>query len=261
MPSPAPLKSLLARMTLEDKIGQLTMAAPAATPPAIHDDLLEAIRSGRTGSLLNLLGRDLITPLQRSAVEESRLGIPLLFAHDVLHGYRTLAPIPLGEAATFDPDLWERTAALAAAEASQAGIALTFAPMIDVARDPRWGRMSEGPGEDPWLASRFAAAKLRGLQGNGDAYAAGDGHMAATAKHFVAYGAVRAGLEYAEVDLSDRLLREVYLPPFRAAVEAGVAAIMPAFVDLGGTPMTAHSALLRDLLRMQWGFEGVLISD
>ena len=196
--------------------------------------------------------------VQRIAVEETRLGIPLLFAFDVIHGHRTVFPIPLAEAAAFDPALWERTARAAAVEAAADGLAMTFAPMLDVARDPRWGRIAESPGEDPWLAARFAEAKVRGFQG--DDLAPAD-NLAATAKHLAAYGAATAGRDYASVDISERSFHEVYLPPFRAAVAPGVAAIMPAFHDLAGVPMTANAAVLRDLVRERWGFDGVIVSD
>ena len=182
----------------------------------------------------------------------------MLLGFDVVHGHRTIFPIPLAEAAAFDPVLWERTARQAALEAAEDGLAITFAPMLDIARDPRWGRIAEGPGEDPWLASRFAEAKVRGFQGS-DLAAAGS--IAATAKHFCAYGAATAGLDYASVDVSERLLHEVYLPPFQAAVAAGCAAIMPGFNDIAGVPMTANVALLRDWLRGRTGFDGVVISD
>ncbi|PSC04119.1 beta-glucosidase [Alsobacter soli] len=256
------IERLLAAMTLAEKVGQLTMtAAPGATTgPAPRDDLAAAIRRGAVGSVLNAIGRPAMEGFQRVALEETRLGIPLLFGLDVVHGYRTVTPIPLGEAAAFDPGLWRETARLAAAEASRDGVALTFAPMLDVCRDPRWGRIAEGPGEDPWLASLFARAKVAGFQGPGS-WLASDGAIAATAKHLGAYGAVTAGRDYASVDVSERLLQEVYVPPFKAAVEAGVAAIMPAFVDLGGVPMTANQRILRDLVRGDWGFGGVIVSD
>jgi beta-glucosidase len=254
------LEALLTAMTLEEKIGQLTMASSdrAVTGPVLSNDSEAGIRAGRIGSMLNLWGAEPVRAVQRMAVEESRLGIPLLLGLDVVHGHRTIFPVPLAEAAAFDPALWEQTARVAAAEAAADGIALTFAPMLDVARDPRWGRMVEGPGEDPWLACRFAEAKVRGFQGD-DLVRAGS--LAATAKHFCAYGAATAGLDYASVDLSERTLHEVYLPPFRAAVAAGCAAIMPAFNDLAGVPMTAHVRLLRGWLRHQVGFDGVIISD
>lgn len=230
----------------------------AVTGPGELRDADEGIRAGRVGSLLNLWGAVEVQTVQRVAVEESRFGIPLLLGLDVIHGHITIFPVPLAEACLFDPGLWEKTARAAAAEAAQDGIAITFAPMLDVARDPRWGRIVEGPGEDPWVASQMAAAKTRGFQG--DDLAAAD-RIAATAKHFCAYGAVTAGREYASADLSERTLREIYLPPFAAAIAAGTAAIMPAFNDLTGVPMTANAPLLQGWLRGQLGFAGVLISD
>ena len=251
---------LLATMTIEEKIGQLNMVASSRVvtgPGALHD-VREGIRAGRIGALLNLWGADEAHAVQRLAVEESRLGIPLLLGLDVIHGHRTIFPVPLAEACLFAPDLWEKTARAAAEEAAQDGVALTFAPMLDVARDPRWGRIVESPGEDPWVASEVAAAKTRGFQGND--LAAADS-LAATAKHLCAYGAVTAGREYASVDVSERTLREIYLPPFSAAVAAGTAAVMPAFIDIAGAPMTANAPLLQGWLRGDLGFDGVLISD
>src|SRR5271170_1375585 len=254
------IDTLLSTMTIEEKIGQLNMVASSrvVTGPGEVRDVHEGIRSGRIGSLLNLWGAEEVHSVQRLVVEESRLGIPLLLGLDVIHGHRTIFPVPLAEACLFAPELWEKTARAAAEEAAQDGVALTFAPMLDVARDPRWGRIVEGPGEDPWVASQMAAAKTRGFQGRD--LAAADS-LAATAKHFCAYGAVTAGREYASVDVSERTLREIYLPPFSAAVAAGTAAVMPAFIDLAGVPMTANAPLLQGWLRRELGFEGVLISD
>jgi beta-glucosidase len=254
------IDTLLAAMTLEEKIGQLTMVASfrAVTGPGAPRDAAEGVRSGRIGALLNLWGADETHAVQRLAVDESRLGIPLLLGLDVVHGHRTIFPVPLAEACLFDPALWEKTARAAAEEAAMDGVALTFAPMLDVARDPRWGRIVEGPGEDPWVASQFAAAKTRGFQGH-DLSAADS--LAATAKHLGAYGAVTAGREYASADVSERTLHEIYLPPFAAAVAAGTAAIMPAFNDIAGAPTTANAALLQGWLRGHLGFRGVLISD
>ena len=251
---------LIAAMTLDEKIGQLTMvsAGPVVTGPVVAEDATDDVRSGRIGSVLNLVGRAAVDRLQRVAVSDSRLGIPLLFGFDAIHGHRTIFPIPLAETAAFDPDLWERTAAAAAAEAAADGIALTFAPMLDVARDPRWGRIAEGPGEDPLVASVFAVAKVQGFQGHDPAE---PGKVGATAKHFVAYGAALAGRDYASADLSERTLHEVYLPPFAAAVAAGVVAIMPSFQDLAGVPMTANTRLLHGWLREETGFAGLIVSD
>jgi beta-glucosidase len=251
---------LIGRMTLAEKLGQMTMTAAgyAVTGPVIAGDSTDSIRDGTLGNLLNLVGAKHVHDMQRIAVEESRLGIPLLIGFDVIHGHRTLFPVPLGEAATFDRGIWERTAREAARETAADGLAMTFAPMLDLSRDPRWGRTVEGPGEDPWLATQIAHAKVRGFQG---ADLASAESVAATAKHFCAYGAVTGGREYASVDISERTLREVHLPPFAAAVAAGTAAIMPAFTDLAGVPMTAHRALLHDYLRGELGFTGVIVSD
>jgi beta-glucosidase len=254
------IDTLLGQMTLEEKLGQLTMTASsyAVTGPVIAGDSTESIRNGTLGNLLNLVGAGPTREMQRLAVEESRLGIPLLIALDVIHGHRTLFPIPLAEAALFDEAAWTATAREAATEAAHDGLAMTFAPMLDVSRDPRWGRTAEGPGEDGWLGARIAAAKVRGFQGT---HLASPDAIAACAKHFCAYGPVTAGRDYASVDISERTVREVHLPPFASAVASEVVAVMPAFTDLAGIPMTAHTALLRDCLRGELGFDGVVISD
>ncbi len=254
------VEELIARMTLAEKLGQLTMVASsyAVTGPVLVGDSIEGIKSGAIGNLLNMVGYEHVREMQTLAVKESRLGIPLLIGLDILHGHRTLFPIPLGEAAIFDEEVWASTAREAAIEAAGDGLALTFAPMLDVARDPRWGRTAEGPGEDPLVGARMAAAKVRGFQGADLAQA---DSLAAVAKHFCGYGAVTAGREYASVDVSERTVREVYLPPFAAAVAAGVAAIMPAFHDIAGVPMTCNKLLLHDWLRVQQGFDGVIITD
>lgn len=251
---------LMARMTLAEKLGQLTMTASSytVTGPVLAGDSTQSIIDGTVGNLLNMVGAGPTHEMQRLAVEKSRLGIPLLIGLDIIHGHRTLFPIPLAEAGTFDEDLWERTAREAAREGAAEGLAMTFAPMLDVSRDSRWGRTAEGPGEDPWLNARIAQAKVRGFQG---ADLSSAESLAACAKHFVAYGSVTAGREYAAVDISERTLREVHLPGFAAAVRAGVATLMPAFTDLNGVPMTAHIPLLRDWLRGEMGFDGVIVSD
>jgi beta-glucosidase len=256
----ARVERLLDAMTLAEKLGQLSMLAAefAVTGPTVSGDYRDLIRAGRVGSLLNLWGPERVREVQRIAVEETRLGIPLFFGFDTLHGHHTVFPSPLGEAASFDPELWRATARAAACEAAADGIDLVFAPMLDVARDPRWGRIVEGPGEDPYLASRIAVEKVDGFQGQGIGRA---DCVAATIKHFVAYGAATAGREYNSAEISERALHEVYLPPFRAAIARGAAAVMPAFQDLAGVPMTAHAPLLRRLLRETWGFDGVLVSD
>ena len=254
------IETLIGDMTLAEKLGQLTMTAAgyAVTGPVIAGDSTEGIKDGTIGGLLNLFGADHVHELQRLAVEKSRLGVPLLVAFDVIHGHRTLFPVPLGEAALFDRDTWALTARESAREAAADGIAMAFAPMLDVSRDPRWGRSAEGPGEDPWLGAQIAKAKVWGIQG---ADLAADDALAAVAKHYCAYGPVTAGRDYASVDISERSLHEVHLPPFAAAIAAGAAAVMPAFTDLAGIPMTAHAGLLRGWLRGRLGFNGVIVSD
>ncbi|MCC3245022.1 glycoside hydrolase family 3 C-terminal domain-containing protein [Methylocystis sp. WRRC1] len=254
------VESLLRSMTIEEKIGQLNLvtAGQTVTGPVVHVETTAEIRAGRVGGVFNLWGREAMAAAQKLAAEGTRLGVPLFFGLDILHGHRTIFPIPLAEAGAFDPLLWERTARVAAIEAAHEGVSLTFAPMLDVARDPRWGRIAEGPGEDPLVAVKMAEAKIRGFQ---DRALEAPTSIAATAKHFCAYGAATAGRDYAAVDVSERALHEIYLPPFRAAVEAGCAAIMPGFNSLAGVPMTAHARLLREYLRRDLGFDGVIISD
>lgn len=253
-------EKLLSQMTLAEKLGQLTMTAAgyAVTGPVIAGDSTEAIKSGAIGNVLNLVGPGPVREMQQLAVEQSRLKIPLLIGLDIIHGHRTLFPIPLGEAALFDPQTWELTAREAAREAAADGLALTFSPMLDVSRDIRWGRTAEGSGEDTWLGVQMARAKVKGYEG---ADLAAPDALAACAKHYCAYAPVLAGREYAQVDISERTLLEVHVPPFDAAVAAGVATIMPAFTDLAGIPMTANKKLLRHHLREQLGFDGVIISD
>ena len=254
------VEQLVAAMTLAEKLGQMTMTASGytVTGPIIAGDSTEAIRKGTIGNLLNMVGADHCHEMQKLAVEGSRLGIPLLIGLDIIHGHRTLFPVPLAEVASFDPKAWTQTAREAALEGAADGLAMTFAPMLDVSRDPRWGRGVEGPGEDSWLGKQVAQAKVRGFQG--DDLSSGDS-LAACAKHFCAYGPVTAGREYAAVDISERTLHDVHLPPFAAAIDAGVATFMPSFTDLAGIPMTAHVGLLRGWLREQHGFDGVIVSD
>lgn len=257
------IDELLATMTLEEKIGQLVMISLGADtivtgPKAATEPSVEDVRAGRCGSVLNLVGRDRIHALQEVAVEKSRLGIPLIFGLDVVHGYHTCFPVPLGETAAFRPHLWRETARVAAEEAADDGLTLTFAPMLDLARDPRWGRIVEGPGEDPHVGRMFARAKVAGFQSADLADPTG---LAATAKHFAAYGACTAGRDYAAVDMSERMLHEAYLPAFEAAVKAGCLAIMPAFVDIAGRPMSGDRGFLTDLVRDTWGFSGIYVSD
>ncbi|MDR7229046.1 beta-glucosidase [Caulobacter sp. BE264] len=262
------VEALLAQMTLEEKAGQLSCFADMIRPP-IGDinplvnirnaqTLTAEIKAGRIGTLMNGVGAQAALETQKAAVEGSRLKIPLLFAADVIHGFRTVYPIPLAEAASFDPHLAERTARAAAIEASASGLHWTFAPMVDIARDQRWGRVAEGAGEDVYLGEVMAAARVRGFQG-GDLKA--DDSMLATPKHFAGYGAVMAGLEYNSVEMSEATLRETHLPPFRASFAAGAMTTMSAFNDINGIPATANRRLLTDILRGEWGFKGVVISD
>ncbi len=249
------IDELLARMTLEEKLGQMSQAS-------LGGKLTEArkaeIRKGRWGSFLNAGPVEVKREAQRIAVEESRLGIPLIFGRDVIHGYRTVFPIPLGQSASWDPELVERAARIAAKEAASMGIHWTFAPMIDITRDPRWGRVAETWGEDPYLASAFAAAMVRGFQG--DSLARPD-TIAACAKHYVGYGAAEAGKDYNTTWIPEPLLRNVFLPPYEAAVKAGTATIMSAFSDLNGIPASGNAFTLRRILRDEFGFEGFVVSD
>lgn len=253
----ARVEALLARMTLAEKLGQLQQLDGLAEGPSRPEHAVLA-REGRLGSTLNVRGARIANTLQREAVERSRLGIPLLYGFDVVHGYRTIFPIPLGLAATWDPAALEQASAIAAFEARAVGLHWTFAPMVDIARDPRWGRIAEGAGEDPYLGAALARAQVRGYQGDDPG---GPGRVLACAKHFVGYGAAEAGRDYNTVDMSERALREVYLPPFKAAVDAGVGTLMTAFNDLSGVPATANAFVLTDVLRGEWGFEGFVVSD
>lgn len=254
------IDSLISQMTMEEKIGQLTLFTSdwATTGPSIRDNYLDDIRSGRAGNIFNAHTAAYNTRLQKVAVEESRLGIPLLFGYDVIHGYKTIFPIPLAEAATWDLKLIEKAARIAAEEATAGGLHWTFAPMVDIARDPRWGRIAEGAGEDVYLGSLIAAARVRGFQGDD---LAATNTMLACAKHYAAYGAAQGGRDYHTVDISMRTLWETYLPPFKAAIDAGVTTFMTAFNELDGVPASAHTYLLEDVLRGIWNFEGFVVSD
>lgn len=248
--------ALLARMTLAEKIGQMNQVH--AGGDVAPGPLREGIREGRIGAVLNVVDPDAVNELQRVAVQESRLGIPLLVGRDVIHGFRTVLPIPLGQAATFDPGIVREGARIAALEAASAGVNWTFAPMIDIARDPRWGRIAESLGEDPHLASRLGAAMVEGFQGDDLSL---PGAVAACAKHFAGYGAAESGRDYATTNIPENELRNTYLPPFRAAVNAGVATLMTSFSDVNGVPATANGFLLRQVLRQEWGFGGFVVSD
>ena len=249
------IDSLLARMTLEEKLGQLNQVSVDGQPNA---EQLDLARKGLVGSFLNLAGADATHAAQHVAVTESRLHIPLILGLDVIHGYRTIFPIPLGEAASWDPEAVEAAAHVAAKEAAAAGVHWTFAPMVDIARDPRWGRIAEGSGEDPYLGSAMAAARVRGFQGKD--LRAPDAVLA-TVKHFAAYGGAEGGRDYNTVDLSERTLREVYLPPYHAAIDAGAGSVMTSFNEIGGIPSTASPWLMTTLLRREWGFKGFVVSD
>lgn len=257
------VEALLSRMTLEEKLGQLTQYTGqwAVTGPAVPETGEDEIRAGRVGSFLNVYGADYTRRAQEVATEESRLGIPLLIGYDVVHGFRTVFPVPLAETASWNLDAAEEAARIAAREAAASGINWTFAPMVDVARDGRWGRIVEGAGEDPFLGSRFAEARVRGFQGHSLAGLASDSTVVATAKHFAGYGFAEGGRDYNTTDFSERTLREVVLPPFHAAVEAGAQTLMSAFNEIGGVPATASEHLYGDVLRDEWGFDGFVIAD
>ncbi len=250
------ITSLMARMTLDEKIGQMSQSTDMKTP--MSPQIANEIRRGRWGSFLNAGSHADRVEAQRIAMKESRLGIPLLFGRDVIHGYRTVFPIPLGQSASWDPDLISQAAHIAAQEAYTEGIRWTFAPMVDITRDPRWGRVAEGLGEDPYLSSVLAAGMVRGFQTSSlDNINA----VAACVKHFVGYGAAEAGREYNSTWIPEIELRNVYLPPFLAALKAGVASFMTGFNALNGVPVTGNQFTLRQILRQEWGFNGLVVSD
>ena len=254
-PIEARITELVSRMTIEEKVGQMIQSHYAGEVSA---DMRGAIVAGRVGSLLNVVDANVANELQRIAAEESRLGIPLLLARDVIHGYRTILPIPLGQAATWNPELVERGTRVAAVEAAKTGVNWALAPMIDISRDPRWGRIAESFGEDPYLTSRFAVAMVEGYQGDD---LSAPGTIAASAKHFAGYGASEAGRDYNTTNIPENVLRNVYLPPFKAAVDAGVATLMASFSDLNGVPASGNRFLMQDILRDEWGFDGFVVSD
>ncbi|MCR4843789.1 MAG: beta-glucosidase BglX [Bacteroidales bacterium] len=249
----ARVNKLLSKMTLSEKIGQMNQISAGGAVT----DYAEAVRSGQVGSILNEVDPVKLNALQRMAVEESRLGIPLLVGRDVIHGFHTVFPIPLGLAATFDPALVEEGARVAAVEATALGVRWTFSPMLDIARDPRWGRIAEGNGEDPYLDARMAEAMVYGYQGR----QADSTSMAACVKHFVGYGAAEGGRDYNSTYLTERQLRNVYLPPFEAAVKAGAMTLMTSFNDNDGVPSTGNSFVVKDVLRGEWGFDGFVVTD
>lgn len=247
------VETLLHKMTLEEKLGQMNQLSPWD-----FEDLAKRIRKGEVGSILNVVNPEEVNKIQKIAVEESRLGIPLIVSRDVIHGYKTIFPIPLGQAATFNPEVVKEGARVAAIEASADGIRWTFAPMIDVARDPRWGRIAESCGEDPYLNAVMGTAMIKGYQGDSlnDPTA-----IAACAKHFVAYGAAEGGRDYNSTFIPERVLRNVYLPPFKAAADAGCATFMTSFNDNDGVPSTANSFVLKDVLRKEWKYDGMVVTD
>jgi beta-glucosidase len=256
----ARVESLLHQMTLEEKVGQLVQysAGQPTGPGTGRTDYEDMIAKGQIGALFNISTAKETNAYQRIAVERSRLKIPIVFGLDVIHGFRTIFPVPLAMASTWDPALVEQSARIAAREASATGIRWTFSPMVDIARDARWGRMTEGAGEDPFLGSEMAAAYVRGYQGSRlDA----PDSIAATAKHYVGYGAAEGGRDYNTTEISEQTLRQVYLPPFRAAVDAGAATIMSAFNAINGVPASANPFTLRQVLREEWGFRGIVDSD
>lgn len=247
------VETLLHKMTLEEKLGQMNQLSPWD-----FEDLAKRVRKGEVGSILNVVNPEEVNKIQKIAVEESHLGIPLIVSRDVIHGYKTIFPIPLGQAATFNPEVVKEGARVAAIEASADGIRWTFAPMIDVARDPRWGRIAESCGEDPYLNAVMGTAMIKGYQGDSlnDPTA-----IAACAKHFVAYGAAEGGRDYNSTFIPERVLRNVYLPPFKAAADAGCATFMTSFNDNDGVPSTANSFVLKDVLRKEWKYDGMVVTD
>ena len=258
------IDDLMSQMTLEEKLGQLNLpSCPSeiVTGNEKCENILENIRAGKVGAILNTYGYDNIMPYQKAAVEESRLGIPLLTGLDVIHGHKTVFPIPLGLAATWNPEAIEEAARLAALESTADGINWTYNPMVDITRDPRWGRCAEGAGEDPYLGGVVAQAMVRGYQGTPEELYNGNERMLACVKHFALYGGAASGLDYTEVDMSPARMYNEYLPPYKAAIDAGVGSIMTSFNDINGMPSTANKWLFTEVLRNQWGFDGFVVSD
>jgi beta-glucosidase len=251
---------LIKKMTIEEKIGQISLFTSdwSTTGPSIRNDYIDLIKQGKAGSVFNAFTVDFVKELQRVAVEETRLHIPLIFGYDVIHGHRTIFPIPLGQAATWDTALIEKAERIAAIEATAEGLNWVYAPMVDVARDPRWGRVMEGSGEDTWLGSLISAARVKGFQG---VSLSDNNTVLACVKHFAAYGAPQAGRDYHTVDMSERSLFEWYLPPYKAAIEAGAASVMTSFNEIAGVPSTSNRWLLTDLLRDKWKFDGFVVTD
>ena len=254
------IDALMKKMTLEEKIGQLNLpgSGDIVTGQAGNSDIAKKIEQGKVGGLFNIKSVAKIKEVQRLAVEKSRLKIPLIFGMDVIHGYETVFPIPLGLSCTWDMNLVERSARIAAIEASADGICWTFSPMVDIARDARWGRIAEGAGEDPYLGSQIAKAMVRGYQGTD---LSKDNTIMACVKHYALYGAAEAGRDYNTVDMSHQKMYNDYFPPFKAAAEAGAGSFMASFNEIDGVPATANKWLLTDVLRKQWGFKGFVVTD
>ena len=256
--------SVLKLMTLEEKIGQMTQFSAnwSITGPVMSDDLRPYLEKGLIGSIFNATSVEGIRNMQQIAVDSTRLGIPILFGQDVIHGYKTIFPIPLAEACSWDLEMMRRTAEIAAIEAASDGINWTFAPMVDIGRDARWGRVMEGAGEDPYLGSKVAEARVIGFQGGSGGKALGELHtLLATGKHLAAYGAAEAGRDYNTAELSEHTLRNIYLPPYEAAAKAGVGTFMASFNEINGVPATGDHSLMTDILRGEWGFTGFVVSD
>lgn len=257
----AKIDSIIRMMTLQEKLGQLNQIGGTwydTKTERLNEEQTALLKEGKIGSFLGITGAAETGRIQRIAMEQTRMKIPVLFGADIIHGYRTITPIPLAEASSWNTDLVRRSAAMAAMEGSAIGVHWTYAPMVDIARDPRWGRIAEGSGEDPFLGSAMAAARVKGFQGD-DLLRYGS--LIACAKHFAAYGGAEAGRDYNTVDLSERTLREIYLPPYKAAVDAGAWTLMSAFNEIGGVPSSGSTWLMTDLLRREWGFKGLVVSD
>ncbi len=255
------INTLMSKMTLDEKIGQLNLLTPGggiATGAVVNPDVESKIKSGKVGGLFGVIGVDKVKKAQELAVNGSRLKIPLLFGSDIIHGYKTTFPIPLGLSTSWDMNMIERTARTAALEATADGLSWTFSPMVDIARDPRWGRVAEGAGEDPYLGSQIAKAMVKGYQGNS---LSADNTLLACVKHFALYGASEGGRDYNTVDMSRIKMYEYYLPPYKAAIDAGVGSVMTSFNEIDGVPATGNKWLLTDLLRKQWGFKGFVVTD
>lgn len=254
------VQDLISRMTLEEKVGQLVQVSgeELTGPQEEKINIIQYVKSGEIGSCANIYGSENVMRVQEAAIEESRLKIPLLFGLDVIHGYKTIFPVPIALASSWDPEIVRKAQKVAAKEASSSGVMWNFAPMLDIARDPRWGRVVESFGEDPYLVSVMGKASVEAFQGKS---LSEKNSVMATAKHYVGYGAVQAGREYYTVDISKRALWEIYMPSFKAAIDAGVASVMPAFTTIDGVPMSANKELVNDVLREKWGFQGITVSD